>query len=120
MPKALGYKIKKIDNRAFYLVNGEWVTKGYVPEYREKRKKYHLENRETILERQREEYRKNPEKQCLRSSTWKKNNLKRVKETSFNYNNTERGKIVEVIASIFVRHRRKDGRKKWIPEIDKK
>ena len=39
MPKALGYKIKKIDNRAFYLVNGEWVTKGYVPEYREKRKK---------------------------------------------------------------------------------
>ena len=120
MPKALGYKIKKIDNRAFYLVNGEWVTRGRVPEHRAKQKKYHLENRERDNKRGRETYWRNPEKQRLLSSTWRKNNIKRVREYSCNYNNTERGKIIEVIAGIFARHRKKDSRKKWIPEIDKK
>jgi len=38
----------------------------------------------------------------------------------FKYRNTERGKIVEVIAGILARHKKKDNRKKWIPEIDRK
>ena len=38
----------------------------------------------------------------------------------FKYSNTERGKIIEVIAGVLGRHKKKDNRKKWIPEIDKK
>ena len=38
----------------------------------------------------------------------------------FKYRNTERGKIMEVIAGVFARHKKKDNRKKWIPEIDRK
>ena len=120
MSKPLGYKIKKIDNRPFYLVDGEWVTRGRVPENREKRRKIYWENRETILEHHREEYRKNPEKHRLKNNTWRKNNIKRVRELSYNYLNSEGGKIKEIVSGIFARHRRKDGRKKWIPEIDKK
>ena len=42
------------------------------------------------------------------------------KHTSFNYLNTERGKIIEVVNGIFSRPSKKNKNKKWIPEIDKK
>ena len=41
-------------------------------------------------------------------------------QTDSQYLNSERGKIMEVIAGIFGRPNKKDSRKKWIPELEKK
>ena len=41
-------------------------------------------------------------------------------QTDSQYLNSERGKIMEVIAGIFSRPNKKDSRKKWIPELEKK
>ena len=45
---------------------------------------------------------------------------KRQDQTDIQYLNSERGKIMEVITGIFGRPYKKDNRKKWIPELDKK
>ena len=45
---------------------------------------------------------------------------KKQDQTDTRYLNSERGKIMEVINSIFSRSNKKDNRKKWIPEVDKK
>ena len=45
---------------------------------------------------------------------------KAKKEVDFKYLNSERGKIIEVIAGIFNRPYKKNNRKKWIPELEKK
>ena len=45
---------------------------------------------------------------------------KRQDQTDIQYLNSERGKIMEVINSIFSRSNKKDNRKKWIPELEKK
>ena len=41
-------------------------------------------------------------------------------QTDIQYLNSERGKIMEVITGIFGRPYKKDNRKKWIPELEKK
>ena len=45
---------------------------------------------------------------------------KAKKEVDYEYLNSERGKIMEVIAGIFGRPYKKNNRKKWIPELEKK
>ena len=43
-----------------------------------------------------------------------------MQEYNRKYVSSERGKIIEVINGIFLRFKKNDNRKKWIPEIDKK
>ena len=45
---------------------------------------------------------------------------KAKKKLDYKYLNSERGKIIEVIAGIFNRPYKKNNRKKWIPELEKK
>jgi len=45
---------------------------------------------------------------------------KSQKEVDYKYLNSERGKIIEVIGGIFNRPYKKNNRKKWIPELEKK
>ena len=67
----------------------------------------------------------NTERRYLYNNKWvPRGQIPEVKKQfqliEFKYSNTERGKIIEVIAGVFGRHKKKDNRKKWIPEIDKK
>ena len=45
---------------------------------------------------------------------------KAKKKLDYEYLNSERGKIMEVIAGIFCRPNENNNRKKWIPELEKK
>ena len=79
--------------RLYYLVNGKWVTRGWVPEVRAKKKEWRAlpgvaekENKQN-----RDTYWADPEKAKLRNGIWRKNNKERVKKMATNYLNSEDG-----------------------------
>ena len=60
--------------RTYYRVNGEWVTKGMVPEVQAQRRKYHQENKERSRENFKVWYSNNKEKALKRHAEYRKNN----------------------------------------------
>ena len=54
-----------------------------------------------------------------RSNTWKSKNKERVRRVNTKYKSSEKGYINETINGIFTRFRKKNRRKKWIPECTK-
>ena len=53
---------------------------------------------------------------CIHTNKYKLENKEKVALTNHKYINTERGFIKETIRSIFDRYKKKNSRKKWIPE----
>ena len=84
--------------KPYYLVNGKWVTKGWVPEFRARKKAYRA--RPGVTEKENKQYRDrywaDPEKERLRTSTWKKNNKEKVRITSLKYQNSEDGYFMDM------------------------
>ena len=99
----LNYPIKYVDvgkTQAipFYLVNGEWITRGKVPEVKERKKKWRSDpvNRARENKRMRDRYWEDPKKENLRTRTWKKNNIEKVKTQDKRYRQKERGYFNEL------------------------
>ena len=88
--------------RLYYLVNGKWVTRGWVPEVQAKKKARRARPGVTEKENKqgRDRYWVDPEKACLRTNTWKKNNKEKVRSTSFKYQNSEGGYFMDMWNSI--------------------
>ena len=87
--------------RTYYRVNGEWVTKGMVPEVQAQRRKYHQENKERNRENFRVWYSNNKEKTLKRHAEYRKNNKDKITKINAEYQNTEHGFITGSIGSIF-------------------
>jgi len=56
---------------------------------------------------------------CIRTNKYKFNNKEKAALAHHRYINTEKGYIEETIRSIFHRYKKKNNRKKWIPECTK-
>ena len=84
--------------RLYYLVNGKWITRGWVPEVQAKKKARRARPGVTEKENKqsRDAYWADPEKACLRTSTWKKNNKERVRDCAVKYLNSEGGYFMEM------------------------
>ena len=104
MKQKLNYQIKyeHLEHlkhpRIYYLVDGKWVTRGWVPEVRAGKKKWRALPGVTEKEKKqsRDRYWANPEKDNLRTKTWKKNNKEKVEGTQKIYLNSERGYFMEM------------------------
>tara|TARA_R100001369_G_scaffold37711_1_gene63145 strand:- start:1313 stop:1894 length:582 start_codon:yes stop_codon:yes gene_type:complete len=86
---------------------------------KESRKEYYLKNKEHEKQCSREYYLKNKEHLLKQKAVYRFENKEKIALTEFKYINTERGYVLEVIAGIFTRSRRNNGRKKWVPECTK-
>ena len=88
--------------RIYYLVDGKWVTRGWVPEVRAKKKAWRSLPGVTEKENKqgRNRYWADPEKANLRTNTWKKNNKEKVRETEISYRSKEHGHFKELWAGI--------------------
>ena len=53
------------------------------------------------------------------SISWRQKNPKRVAETDFIYNNSERGFIVTTIGNIFKPSKGKSRKKRWLPQMNR-
>jgi len=104
MKQKLNYQIKykHLDHlkypKVYYLVDGKWVTRGWVPEVQAKKKARRARPGVTEKENKqgRDRYWADPEKENLRTNTWKKNNKEKVKETQKIYLNSEVGYFKEL------------------------
>jgi len=88
--------------KPYYLVNGKWVSQGWVPEIQARKRKWYsdpeVHARQLKIVR---DYRlANLEKEKLRLSTWKKNNKEKVREIAIKYLNSERGYFMDMWNSI--------------------
>ena len=94
----LNYSIKYIGKRPFYLVNGEWITRGNVPEVKAKKKKWRTDpvNHAKEVKCMKDRYWNNLEQEKLRSNTWKRSNKEKVKKISVAYLNSERGYFMDM------------------------
>ena len=92
------YKIKHVGKRPFYFIDGEWITRGNVPEVRERKKKWRENpiNHAKETKRMKDLYWNNPEQAKLRSNTWKRSNKEKVKKISVTYLNKERGYFMDM------------------------
>ena len=84
--------------KPYYLVDGKWVTRGWVPEVRAKKKAWRA--RPEVAERDRKQgrdrYWADPKKAKLRNGIWKKNNKEKVRNCAVNYLNSERGYFMDM------------------------
>ena len=86
---------------------------------KEQRKEYYLKNKEYIDNASREYYSKNKERLLKVKAAYRAKNKEKIALMDNKYINSERGYIKETINSIFIRCRRNNNRKKWIPECTK-
>ena len=86
---------------------------------KEQGKKYYLKNKERINSVSREYYFKNRERILKQKDVYRAENKEKIALMDNKYINSERGYIKETINSIFIRCRRNNNRKKWIPECTK-
>ena len=86
---------------------------------KEQRKERYLKNKEHLQNYSREYYFKNRERILKRRTVYLAENKEKIALMDNKYINSERGYIKETINSIFIRCRRNNNRKKWIPECTK-
>ena len=92
------YKIKYVGKRPFYLINGEWITRGNVPEVKKRKKKWRENpvNHAKEIQRMRDHYWNNLEREKLRGNIWKKGNKEKVQAIAKAYGKTEKGYFMEL------------------------
>ena len=86
---------------------------------KEQRKEYYLKNKEYIDNASREYYSKNKERLLKIKAVYRAENKEKIALMDNKYINSERGYVNETISGIFVRCKKNDNRKKWIPECTK-
>ena len=104
MKQKLNYPIKYkfLDHlkspKAYYLVDGKWITRGWVPEVRARKKVWRAlpGNAERDRKQNRARYWENPKKDNIRTNTWKKNNIEKVRTQERKYRQGERGYFQEM------------------------
>jgi len=84
--------------KPYYLVNGKWVSRGWVPEVRERKKAWRALPgvAEKDCKQARDRYWADPEKANERSKKWKKNNKEKIRSTSLKYQNSEDGYFMDM------------------------
>ena len=84
--------------RLYYLVDGKWVTRGWVPEVQAKKKARRARPGVTEKENKqcRDRYWADPKKSNLKTRNWKKNNKERVRDCAVKYLNSEGGYFMEM------------------------
>ena len=95
------------------------TTEGYWNN-REKSKNWYWNNRERARENGMKWRENNVEKIKQFRRLYNEKNSEEIKKNNLAYMNTERGYIMETIAGIFNRAKKKNKRKIWVPEINKK
>ena len=86
---------------------------------KERRKEWHLENKERNNYYSREYYSINKEYLLKRRAVYRTENKEKIALQDYEYQNTERGYITQTIGSIFRRSHKNNKRKKWVPECTK-
>ena len=86
---------------------------------KEQAKEYYSKNKEHIKDVSREYYSKNKAYISKQKAVYRAENKEKIALTDYNYINSERGYVSEIINGIFYRFKRNSARKKWIPECTK-